>query len=156
MLSHSIWWSQINGGQQPGCSLGGTPSLPHGLVPPIKPPTHSSQAAALWTRESAQQSVLPINSFSTCGVFVQQFLTLCLLSTPWLSQHNYVPATGLSVIFFQFEGLQRSPSVRIRADWFFTHTSPHLNKDLQRTSKYTYFCPLLSTCSIASPFLSSS
>jgi hypothetical protein len=50
-----------NGDQQPSWSLGGTPSLSHGVVPPIKPPTHSSWAAALWARESAWQSVLPIN-----------------------------------------------------------------------------------------------
>jgi hypothetical protein len=61
MSTHSIWWSKINRGQQPGCSLGGTPSLPYCVAPPIKPPTHSSQAATPWTRGSAQQSVLPIN-----------------------------------------------------------------------------------------------
>jgi hypothetical protein len=78
MLTHSIWRSQINGNQWPGCSLGGTPSLPHGVASPIKPPTHSSQAAALWTWEG-QPSSLCFNKsfFSTHGVvFVWQFLTV--------------------------------------------------------------------------------
>jgi hypothetical protein len=77
MSTHSIWWSQINGGQWPSCSLGGTPSLPHSVAPPIKPPTHSSQAAALWTQRR-QPSSLCFNKsfFSTHGmVFVWQFLT---------------------------------------------------------------------------------
>jgi hypothetical protein len=77
MSTHSIWWSQINGGQQPSCSLGGTSSLPHGVAPPINLPTHSSQATVLWIRER-QPSTLASNKsfFSTCGmVFIQQFLT---------------------------------------------------------------------------------
>jgi hypothetical protein len=68
---------QVSGGQQAGCSLGGTPSLPHGVATPIMPPTHSSQAAALWSW-GRQPSSLYFNKsfFSTHGmVFIWQFLT---------------------------------------------------------------------------------
>jgi hypothetical protein len=40
-----------------------TLSLPHGLAPPIKPTTHSSQAAAPWIQGSVQQSALSINLY---------------------------------------------------------------------------------------------
>jgi hypothetical protein len=54
----------------------GTLSLLHSLAPPIKPTTHSSQSAALWS-QGRQPSSLYFNKslFSTHGmVFVEQFL----------------------------------------------------------------------------------
>jgi hypothetical protein len=55
-----------------------TLSLPHGLVPPIKPTTHFSQAAALWTLGWQPCGPVPNKSFfSTHGVvFIWQLLTL--------------------------------------------------------------------------------
>jgi hypothetical protein len=69
----------------------GTHSLPHALAPPIKPTTHSSQLAALWSWWR-QPSNLYFNksSLSTPGVvFVQQFLTQRTTS-------NSLKVTGLS------------------------------------------------------------
>jgi hypothetical protein len=53
-----------------------TLSLLYGLAPPIKPTTHFSQSAALWTREWHSCCLVPNKSFfSTCGmVFIWQFL----------------------------------------------------------------------------------
>jgi hypothetical protein len=54
-----------------------TLSLPHGLATPIKPTTHSSQAASLWTREWQPCGLVPNKSFfSKHGVvFIRQYVT---------------------------------------------------------------------------------
>jgi hypothetical protein len=82
----------------PGCSLGGTSSLPHGVTPPIKLPT--IPAELLHSGPKSQPSSLAPNKcfFSTRGaVSVQQFLTsgaktqerltecCCPGLVPWLS-----------------------------------------------------------------------
>jgi hypothetical protein len=58
-----------------------TLSLPHGLAPPIKPTTHFSQAAILWTWGSAQQSVInlsfPHETWSLFGGSLQFYITTC-------------------------------------------------------------------------------
>jgi hypothetical protein len=55
-----------------------TLALPHGLAPPIKPTTHFSWAASLWTWKEWQPcGLVPINlAFPCVVVFIRQYLTL--------------------------------------------------------------------------------
>jgi hypothetical protein len=111
--THSIWWKQINGVQWPGYSLGGTPSLPYGVAPPIKPPTHSSQAAALWTRERQPSRKIPINlsflhvAWSLFGSSLQNNIcyniNLCLLENTKEPDWGY--PTGAWWISIEFSSI---------------------------------------------------